>query len=143
LVLLAFLLILSQVLAYVPLAALAGVLMVTCWRMNQWEAIRYFVARRFKSALITFGVTVLATTIFDLSQTIALGVFLSGAIFLSQIADITISVQAVDPEKLRQRGIETAGQCRHVQVAYLTGRCSLPPPATLTKRLPTSATRMR
>lgn len=121
LVLLAFLLALAPVLAYVPLAALAGVLMVTCWRMNQWETIRYFVARRFKSALITFGVTVLATTIFDLSQTIALGVFLSGAIFLSQIADINISVQEVDPEKLRQRGIETTGQCRHVHVAYLTG----------------------
>lgn len=121
LVLLAFLFALSPVLAYVPLAALAGVLMVTCWRMNQWEAIRYFVARRFKSALITFGVTVLATTIFDLSQTIALGVFLSGAIFLSQIADITITVQAVDVEKLRARGIEISGECQHVRVAYFTG----------------------
>lgn len=121
LVLLAFLFALSPVLASVPLAALAGVLMVTCWRMNQWEAIRYFVARRFKSALITFGVTVLATTIFDLSQTIALGVFLSGAIFLSQIADITITVQAVDVEKLRARGIEISGECQHVRVAYFTG----------------------
>ena len=32
-----------------------------------------------------------------------------------------IDVQDVDPEKLRQRGIENAGQCRHVRVAYLTG----------------------
>jgi sulfate permease, SulP family len=27
----------------------------------------------------------------------------------------------VDPEKLRKRGIENAGTCRHVRVAYLTG----------------------
>jgi SulP family sulfate permease len=30
-------------------------------------------------------------------------------------------VQDVDPEKLKAKGIETAGTCQHVRVAFLTG----------------------
>jgi len=30
-------------------------------------------------------------------------------------------VQDVDTERLKQRGIETTGQCQHVRVAFLTG----------------------
>lgn len=121
LILLGCLLLLGPVLARVPLAALAGVLWVTSWRMNNWPAIRYMFAHQFKTAIITFLVTVIATTIFDLAQTVLIGAFLSGAVFLSQISDIAIEVQDVDPQKLRQRGIDTANHCRHVRVAYITG----------------------
>jgi len=121
LTLLGCLLLLGPVLARVPLAALAGVLLITCWRMNNWVAIRYMFAHQFKTAIITFLITVTATTIFDLTQTVLIGAFLSGGVFLSQISDIAIDVQEVDPEKLRQRGIETANHCQHVRVAYITG----------------------
>jgi len=47
--------VLAPVMSHVPLAALAGVLIVTAWRMNEWEAIRYIFGRRFKTAMITFG----------------------------------------------------------------------------------------
>jgi SulP family sulfate permease len=105
----------------IPLSALAGVLMVTAWRMNEWEAIHTIFGRRFKTAMVTFTVTLLATITFDLTQAILIGVFLSGLVYLSQSANIEIDVQEIDPEKLRQRGIENAGRCRHVKVAYLTG----------------------
>jgi len=62
-----------------------------------------------------------ATVVLDLTEAILLGAFISGAIFLNQSASIDIDVQEVDPEKLRKRGIENAGTCRHVRVAYLTG----------------------
>jgi len=121
LALLASMFVLAPVMSRIPLAALAGVLIVTAWRMNEWEAIHYIFGRRFKTAMITFGITMLATITLDLTQAILIGAFLSGAVFLSQIANMEIDVQDVDPEKLRQRGIENAGQCRHVRVAYLTG----------------------
>jgi SulP family sulfate permease len=56
-----------------------------------------------------------------LTEAILLGAFISGAIFLSQSASIDIDVQEVDPDKLRKRGIQNAGTCQHVRVAYLTG----------------------
>ncbi len=112
---------LAPVMSRIPLSALAGVLMVTAWRMNEWESIRYMFSHRFKTAMIAFTITLLATITLDLTQAILIGTFLSGAIFLNQIAGMQIEVQEVDPDKLRQRGIENAGGCRHVRVAYLTG----------------------
>ncbi|HNS01364.1 MAG TPA: SulP family inorganic anion transporter [Anaerolineae bacterium] len=121
LALLASMFMLAPIMSQIPLSALAGVLMVTAWRMNEWHAIHTIFSRRFKTAMVTFTVTLLATVTFDLTQAILIGVFLSGLVYLSQSASIDIAVQDVDPEKLRQRGIENAGRCRHVQVAYLTG----------------------
>ena len=105
----------------IPLAALAGVLMVTAVRMNEWEAIKFIFGRRFKTDMIAFTITMLATVVLDLTQAILIGSFLAGAVFLNKIASIDIEVQEVDVDRLKQRGIETTGQCRHVRVAFLTG----------------------
>jgi sulfate permease, SulP family len=119
--LLASMFLLAPVMSRIPLAALSGVLIVTAWRMNEWESIRYMVNHRLEKALLAFGVTLLATITLDLTQAILIGTFVTGAIFLSQMADIDIDVQTVDPDRLRQRGIQNAGNCRHLRVAYLTG----------------------
>ena len=111
----------APLMARIPLSALAGVLMVTAWRMNEWAGIQFMFGRRFKTAMITFAITLLATITLDLTKAILIGAFLSGAVFLNNIATLEVSVTEVDPEKLRQKGIETAGRCRHVRVAFLTG----------------------
>lgn len=112
---------LAPLMGRIPLAALAGVLMVTAVRMNEWEAIRFIFGHGFKTAIITFLITMIATITLDLTQAILIGAFLSGAVFLSQIASLDIELQEVDPAKLREKGIETAGGCDHVRVAFLTG----------------------
>jgi SulP family sulfate permease len=121
LALLASMFILAPVMSGIPLTALAGVLIVTAWRMNEFEAIRYIFSHRFKTAMVTFTLTLLATITLDLTQAILIGAIISAAVFINQSAGISIEVQEVDPEKLRKRGIENSGKCRHVRVAYLTG----------------------
>jgi len=105
----------------IPLAALAGVLMVTAGRMNEWDAIKFIFGKRFKTDMIAFTITMLATIVLDLTQAILIGSFLAGAVFLNKIASIDIEVQEVDVDRLKQKGIETAGKCQHVRVAFLTG----------------------
>ena len=105
----------------IPLAALAGVLMVTAVRMNEWDAIKFMFGKRFKTDMIAFTITMFATIVLDLTQAILIGSFLAGAVFLNKIASIDIEVQEVDIERLKQRGIETEGKCKHVRVAFLTG----------------------
>ncbi len=105
----------------IPLAALAGVLMVTAVRMNEWDAIKFIFGKRFKTDMIAFTITMLATIVLDLTQAILIGTFLAGAVFLNKIASIDIEVQEVDINRLKQKGIETAGKCQHVRVAFLTG----------------------
>jgi len=112
---------LSGFMARIPLAALAGVLMVTAVRMNEWNAIRFIFGKRFKTDMIAFTITMLATITLDLTQAILIGSFLAGAVFLNKIATLDIDLQEVDVERLRQKGIQTAGKCKHVKVAFLTG----------------------
>lgn len=118
---LASMMLLSNVIARVPLSALAGVLMVTAWRMNEWEGIGYIFGHRFKTAMLTFLITMLATITLDLTQAILIGAALSALIFLNKLSGISIDVQQVDTDKLRARGIESSNSCDHVRVAFLTG----------------------
>ena len=112
---------LAPLMSRIPLAALAGVLMITAVRMNEWESIKFIFGKRFKTDMIAFTVTMLATVVLDLTQAILIGAFLAGAVFLNKIASIDIEVQEVDVKRLKQKGIETAGKCRHVRVAFITG----------------------
>ncbi|MBK8822460.1 MAG: SulP family inorganic anion transporter [Anaerolineales bacterium] len=112
---------LAPLMARIPLAALAGVLMVTAIRMNEWGAIKFMFGKLFKTDMIAFTITMFATIVLDLTQAILIGSFLAGAVFLNKIASIDITVQEIDVERLKQRGIETAGNCQHVRVAFLTG----------------------
>ncbi len=110
--------------------------------MNEWDAIRFIFGKRFKTDMLAFSITMLATITLDLTQAILIGTFMAGAVFLNQIASIEIDVQEVDAEKLRQRGIETAGKCQHVRVAFLTGPLFFAATGSSMKPSPTWATRM-
>ena len=68
--LLIMMLVLAPIISNVPMAALAGVLMVTAWRMNEWSAIRYVFRRKFKGAIAKFAITMACTIVFDLTVAI-------------------------------------------------------------------------
>ena len=111
---------LGGVMAKLPLAALAGVLMVTAWRMNDWEGIRYIFSRRFKSGISQFLLTMLATVAFDLTVAILLGVLYSAILHVARSSRIAVNFSGIDANRLRTAEgkapiLETAG------VAYVTG----------------------
>ena len=112
---------LSPIMSRIPLAALAGVLMVTALRMNEWDAIGFMLKRRFGGAAAAFFITMGCTVAMDLSRAILVGVVVSAALFLKEISAMDVQVQSVDPDRLRDRGLITKGTCRHIKVAYLTG----------------------
>ena len=45
----------------IPLSALAGVLIMTAWRMNEWQEIRGFFTKKIKTNLSQFLITMIAT----------------------------------------------------------------------------------
>ena len=51
---------LGPLIGRIPLAALAGVLMITAWRMNEWESIHFFTRTRLKHAIVGVLVTLSA-----------------------------------------------------------------------------------
>jgi SulP family sulfate permease len=112
---------LGSVIGHIPLAALAGVLMVTAWRMNEWHLIHFYTARRLKSPTTVMIATMLATVALDLTQAIIVGVVLSLLLFLSQIARLTIVPTDVDWARLRAAGYAGTQEPPGIKVVYITG----------------------
>lgn len=121
LALLAAALLAAPIIALVPLTALAGVLMVTAVRMNEWDAIGFMFSHRFKTGIATFLITFLATITLDLTQAIIIGGIISAGIFINQVANLEVDVRGVDVERMRARGMDLKTDCRYVRVAFLTG----------------------
>ena len=111
----------ADYLAMIPLSALAGVLMVTAVRSVDLSSVKFTFSNFFKTDMIAFTVAFIATVVLSLTNAILFGTFLMGAVFLNKSASIDINIQEVDVERLKQKGIETAGKCKHVRVAFLTG----------------------
>jgi len=105
----------------IPLSALAGVLLVTAFRMNEWHAIRLYVARRLKGPILTMIATMVATVALDLTQAIIVGVILSLVFFLAQVSRVEIVSAPVDRTRLRVGHPVGAAGLDGVQIVYITG----------------------
>lgn len=90
---------LSPVMAKIPLSALAGVLMVTAWRMNEWHEIKIVFSKKVVGGIVEFLATMIATIVFDLTVAIIIGVVLSAFIFIYHSSKLTVQVSDLDEEK--------------------------------------------
>lgn len=110
---------LGGVMSRIPLSALAGVLMVTAWRMNEWESIKQIFGKKLKESRLQFIVTMIATVVFDLTIAIVAGVVVAMLVFILKSSKLDVAVSKVDAEKLSDKGI--SGDLRGTRVIYLTG----------------------
>lgn len=118
-VLLLSMFLLAPVISRIPLAALAGVLMMTAWRMNDWAVIRGIFSRKIKTQMAQYLITMAATVVFDLTIAILIGVLFSVVMFVLKVSDMQISVADVDPERMPgNAGNIEAGK---TSVVYITG----------------------
>ena len=119
--LLAFMFILGPVMAKIPLSALAGVLMVTAFRMNDWQEIKYIFSHHFKGAAAKYIITMAATIVFDLTTAILIGVVTALVLLVSRLANIEINYEKVDMDRVRSTDAALAKEYANAVVAYLTG----------------------
>jgi len=80
--------------AKIPLAALAGILMVVAVRMVEWEAV-HSILRSTKSDLSTMLATMGVTVAFDLILAIEVGLALAGVLFIQRMKN-SLSVEPMD-----------------------------------------------
>ncbi|MBE6674493.1 MAG: SulP family inorganic anion transporter [Ruminococcaceae bacterium] len=90
---------LAPVMAKIPLSALAGVLMVTAWRMNEWGEIKTIFSKKFIGGIAKFLVTMIATIVFDLTIAIVIGIVLSAFMFIYRSSKSSIEIKDFDEEK--------------------------------------------
>ncbi|HWH32632.1 MAG TPA: SulP family inorganic anion transporter, partial [Egibacteraceae bacterium] len=101
---------LGGVVALIPLAALAGVLLVTAARMVEFGSLRAIVRTTRSDALVLVA-TAAATLLFDLVVAVEVGIAVAGVLALRHIARSTLMERleaaplAEDPEGLLQRRV--------------------------------------
>lgn len=89
---------LAPVIGKVPYAALAGVLVMTAWRMNEWETISYYFKHKLWDAIAMFLVTMIATVLLDLTYAILIGVILSLLFMVAKLSRIRIETSTITKE---------------------------------------------
>lgn len=118
-VLLLSMFLLGPIMSGIPLCALAGVLMMTAWRMNEWHVIKAIFHKKIKTSIFQFLITMVATVIFDLTIAIIIGILFSIVMFVIKVSDMQVNVVDVDPEKLHADKLSQKQQ--NTCVAYITG----------------------
>jgi len=111
---------LAGIMSAIPLAALAGVLIVTAWRMNEWHVIKDIFEKKLKTAMLQYLITMAATVVFDLTIAIIIGVFFSIVTFIIKVSDMQINVSDIDPNKLKDKTQYNENH-RRACVIYITG----------------------
>ncbi len=119
--LLVSMLLLGPVMSKIPLSALAGVLLVTAWRMNEWETIKYIFQRKFKGASLKFIVTMIATIVFDLTVAILIGIVVALILLVNRLSRIEINYDKVRPERMTKRDSVISDIHKNSVVAYISG----------------------
>lgn len=110
---------LGGVMSRIPMAALAGVLMVTAWRMNDWESIKSIFKNKFKSSISQYVLTMLATVVFDLTIAIIIGVVCAMLLFIVKSCELRVVTSDVDESRLK--GKVESGHHEEFKVVYLSG----------------------
>ncbi len=81
--------------AHIPLAALAGILMMTSVRMMEWENTRV-IARAPEADRIVLFLTFVVTVVFDLILAVEIGLIAAGILFIRRMSELGILNQSVD-----------------------------------------------
>lgn len=85
--LLAFMLLLAPLMRYVPLAALAAVLLVVAWNMSEVERFRHLLRAPWGDRVVLL-VTFVLTVAFDLTVAIQVGVVLAAFLFMHRMSEV-------------------------------------------------------
>ena len=120
-VLLASMFLLSDVMAMIPYPALAGVLIVTAWRMNEWTAIKNIFKKYNRSAVYKFLITMTATVVFDLTIAILIGIVFSAFLFVMNSSKLKVTASKVRNELLHSDENDIEKGHEGTTVIYITG----------------------
>ena len=112
---------LGGIMSKLPLSALAGVLMVTAWRMNEWHSIKYIFKNKFVSAILQFIITMVCTVLFDLTIAIVIGVAFAMILFIKSCITINVSTSKVENSKLTYSDSDVESANKGTTVVYITG----------------------
>jgi SulP family sulfate permease len=83
------LVVLAGVLSYLPMSAMAALLMVVAWNMSEAPKAVHLVKTAPRSDILVFFCCLLLTVLFDMVVAISFGIMLAALLFMKEIAEMT------------------------------------------------------
>ncbi|MBF0532233.1 MAG: STAS domain-containing protein [Candidatus Omnitrophica bacterium] len=124
LTLLIIMLFFGAMIKFVPLACLAGILVVVAYHMSEWRSFRELLQGSWGARLVLLT-TFLVTIFVDLNAAIEIGVVLSAFIFMKRMSDVTsiklVAKEIEDDEKGEDRPLSAFTIPLYVQVYEING----------------------
>lgn len=116
----ALVLLLGQLARYIPQAALAGLLMITAWRMVDRKQLVYHLrATRFDAGIVL--ATALSAVFVSVEFCILTGVFLSFLLYVPRAAQVHMTELTLTPERVVRERIPTDLHCGRLLLFNLEG----------------------
>jgi SulP family sulfate permease len=97
--------------AHIPLAALAGILVVVAYHMSEWRTFRAELRTAPRSDAAVMVTTFLLTVVVDLTVALSVGMVLASFLFMKRMAEVS-NVQAITREMLEQDETDEETQSR-------------------------------
>jgi sulfate permease, SulP family len=105
---------------FIPKAALAGILIVSSWRMvDRKQLVYYFKATRFDAGIVL--ATGISAIVISVEFCILVGVFLSFVLFVRRAARLHVSELTVTPERVIRERLPTDPPCGKILIYALEG----------------------
>jgi SulP family sulfate permease len=116
----AIMLVLAPYARFIPRAALAGILMVSAWKMIDWRALAYhFRATRFDAAIV--GVTALSAVFISIEFCVLIGIFLSFLLTVPRAGRMLLTEFVITPEGGVHERLPEDVPCERILIFGLEG----------------------
>jgi SulP family sulfate permease len=105
---------------YIPRSALAGILLISAWRLVDRKQLLYHLrTTRFDAGIVI--VTAISAVAISVEFCILIGIFLSFVLFVPRAARIRMNELVVTPERVLRERISTDPQCSKLRIFDLEG----------------------
>ncbi len=105
---------------YIPRSALAGILMLSAWRLVNWRQVGYYLrAMRFDAMIVL--ATAIAAVAISVEFCVLIGVFLSFVLYVPRAARIHITELVITPERVIRERFAADTVCGRIRIYSLEG----------------------
>lgn len=121
--LLLMMLLFAPLVAYVPLAALGGVLAIVSYRMSEAKHVFELFKHADIQDKLVLGITLLLTVFMDLTISIPVGLGLAAVLFIKRMSELKVEPTGVIEDSGERKFVPTEGQevCPHIQIYTVEG----------------------
>ncbi len=105
---------------YIPRSALAGILIISSWRLVNWRELMYhFKTTRYDACIVSL--TAISAVAVSVEFCVLIGVFLSFVLYVPQAARVHLTELILAPERVVRERISTDPVCNRIRIYSLEG----------------------